>query len=238
MHHPLLEVRGVSAGYGQVKVLTDLSLEVAPGSITALLGANGAGKTTLMRVISGLISTTSGEVVFDGASIGRTPSSDRVDLGISLVPEGRLIFPEFTVEENLLIGAFTNRVRGRRAQLSQQMLDFFPRLRERHRQAGQTLSGGEQQMLAIARALMSEPRLLLLDEPSLGLAPQVVAQVFDKIQEVRRQGVTVFVVEQDVHATLEFADYAYVIENGVLQMEGTADDIREDPRVREAYLGF
>ena len=174
-----------------------------------------------MRVISGLIPTTAGDLIFDGQSIVRSPSSDRVDLGISLVPEGRLIFPEFTVEENLKIGAFVERVRGRRAELSRQMLELFPQLQERRRQSGQTLSGGEQQMLAIARALMSEPRLLLLDEPSLGLAPQIVAQVFDKIQEVRRNGVTVFIVEQDVHATLEFADYAYVIENGELQNRGT-----------------
>ena len=238
MNQPLLEVRGVSAGYGQVKVLRDLSLTVGEGSITALLGANGAGKTTLMRVISGLIPTTSGDLVFDGGSISRTPSSGRVDLGISLVPEGRLIFPEFSVEENLKVGAFLGRVRGRQAELARQMLDLFPRLRERRRQAGQTLSGGEQQMLAIARALMSEPRLLLLDEPSLGLAPQVVAQLFEKIREVRRNGVTVFIVEQDVHATLEFADYAYVIENGEMQIEGPAGDIREDPRVRESYLGL
>ena len=238
MNKPLLEVRGVSAGYGQVKVLRDLSLKVEEGSISALLGANGAGKTTLMRVISGLIPTTAGELVFDGRDISRMPSNGRVDLGISLVPEGRLIFPEFTVEENLKVGAFLGRVRGRQTELSRQMMELFPRLGERQRQAGQTLSGGEQQMLAIARALMSEPRLLLLDEPSLGLAPQVVAQVFDKIQEVRRNGVTVFIVEQDVHATLEFADYAYVVENGELQFEGPAGDIRENPRVRESYLGL
>ena len=238
MTKPLLEVRGVSAGYGQVQVLKDLSLTVEEGSITALLGANGAGKTTLMRVISGLIPTVSGELVFDGRNISRLASNGRVDLGISLVPEGRLIFPEFSVEENLKVGAFLARVRGRQAALSRQMMELFPRLRERQRQAGQTLSGGEQQMLAIARALMSEPRLLLLDEPSLGLAPQVVAQVFDKIQEVRRNGVTVFIVEQDVHATLEFADYAYVIENGELQIDGPAADIRENPKVREAYLGL
>lgn len=238
MNKPLLEVRCVSAGYGQVKVLNDLSLKVEEGSITALLGANGAGKTTLMRVISGLIPATAGDLVFDGRSIARTPSNNRVDLGISLVPEGRLVFPEFTVEENLKVGAFVGRVRGRQAELSRQMLELFPRLRERHRQAGETLSGGEQQMLVIARALMSEPRLLLLDEPSLGLAPQVVAQVFEKIREVRRNGVTVFIVEQDVRATLEFADYAYVIENGQLQIEGPAHDIREDPRVKESYLGL
>ena len=238
MNKPLLEVRGVSAGYGQVKVLKNLSLTVGEGSISALLGANGAGKTTLMRVVSGLIPTTAGALVFDGRDISRMPSNGRVDLGISLVPEGRLIFPEFTVEENLKVGAFLGRVRGRQAELSQQMMELFPRLGERRRQAGQTLSGGEQQMLAIARALMSEPRLLLLDEPSLGLAPQVVAQLFDKIREVRRNGVTVFIVEQDVHATLEFADYAYVVENGELQIEGPAGDIREDPRVRESYLGL
>jgi len=234
----LLEVKGISAGYGQVKVLKDLSLTVAEGSITALLGANGAGKTTLMRVISGIITATAGDLVFDGDSIGQVASSERVDRGISLVPEGRLIFPDFSVEENLKVGAYIKRVRGRQRELTLQMLEFFPRLNERRDQSGQTLSGGEQQMLAIARGLMSEPRLLLLDEPSLGLAPQLVAQVFEKIQEVRRQGVTVFIVEQDVRATLEFADYAYVIENGELQMQGKASDISEDPKVKESYLGL
>jgi len=238
MSSALLEVQGVSAGYGQVKVLKDLTLSVAEGSITALLGANGAGKTTLMRVISGIINPTNGDLAFDDQSIGRAPPSERVKRGISLVPEGRLIFPEFTVEENLKVGAYIERVRGKQSELAQQMLDFFPRLNERRGQSGQTLSGGEQQMLAIARALMSEPRLLLLDEPSLGLAPQLVAQVFEKIQEVRSNGVTVFIVEQDVRATLEFADYAYVIENGELQMQGAAADLKEDPKVKESYLGL
>ena len=238
MSKTLLEVKGISAGYGQVKVLKDLSLTVAEGSITALLGANGAGKTTLMRVVSGIITATAGDLVFDGDSIGQVASSERVDRGISLVPEGRLIFPEFSVEENLKVGAYIKRVRGRQSELMRQMLEFFPRLNERRNQSGQTLSGGEQQMLAIARGLMSEPRLLLLDEPSLGLGPQLVAQVFEKIQEVRRQGVTVFIVEQDVRATLEFADYAYVIENGELQMQGKASDISEDPKVKESYLGL
>ena len=238
MSDALLEVRGVSAGYGQVKVLKDLSLSVAEGSITALLGANGAGKTTLMRVISGIISATWGDLIFDGNSINQVASNERVNRGISLVPEGRLIFPEFTVEENLKVGAFVERVRAKQSELARQMLDFFPRLNERRGQPGQTLSGGEQQMLSIARGLMSEPRLLLLDEPSLGLAPQLVAAVFEKIQEVRGNGVTVFIVEQDVRATLEFADYAYVIENGELQMEGVASEVLENPKVKESYLGI
>ncbi len=238
MTNALLEVQGISAGYGQIKVLKDLTLSVAEGSITALLGANGAGKTTLMRVISGIITATAGDLMFDDNSIGHLPPSERVNRGISLIPEGRLIFPEFTVEENLKVGAFIERVRGKQSELARQMLDFFPQLNERRGQPGQTLSGGEQQMLAIARGLMSEPRLLLLDEPSLGLAPQLVAQVFEKIQEVRRNGVTVFIVEQDVRATLEFADYAYVIENGELQMQGAAPELKEDPKVKEAYLGL
>ncbi len=238
MSKALLEVNGIFAGYGQVKVLKDLSLTVAEGSITALLGANGAGKTTLMRVISGIITATAGDLVFDGQSLARVGSSERVDRGISLVPEGRLIFPEFSVVENLKVGAYIKRVRGKQTELARQMLEFFPRLNERRGQSGQTLSGGEQQMLAIARGLMSEPRLLLLDEPSLGLAPQLVAQVFEKIKEVRRNGVTVFIVEQDVRATLEFADYAYVIENGELQMQGEAGEVLEDPKVKESYLGL
>ena len=238
MSKSLLEVKGISAGYGQVKVLKDLSLNVEEGSITALLGANGAGKTTLMRVISGIITATAGDLVFDGQGIGQLPSNQRVDRGISLVPEGRLIFPEFSVDDNLKVGAFISRVRARQSELARQVLEFFPQLNERRGQLGETLSGGEQQMLAIARGLMSEPRLLLLDEPSLGLAPQLVAQVFEKIQEVRRNGVTVFIVEQDVRATLEFADYAYVIENGELQMQGEAAQIREDPKVKESYLGL
>ncbi len=238
MTDALLELKQVSAGYGEVKVLQNVSLTVRRGSITALIGANGAGKTTLMRVVSGLIPVSAGTLGFDGADITREPSSVRVERGISLVPEGRLIFPEFSVEENLKIGAYIKRVRGRQGELSKQMLGLFPRLEERRSQAGQTLSGGEQQMLAIARALMAEPRLLLLDEPSLGLAPQVVAQVFEKIQEVRAKGVTVFIVEQDVRSTLSFADYAYVIENGSLQMEGSAESVRENPKVKESYLGL
>ena len=238
MSDTLLELKNVSAGYGEVKVLKGVSLKVRRGSITALIGANGAGKTTLMRVVSGLIPVTQGTLALDAVDITREASSVRVDRGISLIPEGRLIFPDFSVEENLKIGGYISRVRSRQSELIKQMYRFFPRLEERRNQAGETLSGGEQQMLAIARGLMADPRLLLLDEPSLGLAPQVVAQVFEKIQEVRSKGVTVFIVEQDVRSTLAFADYAYVLENGELQLEGPAADVRENPKVKESYLGL
>ena len=238
MSDTLLELKNVSAGYGEVKVLKGVSLKVGRGSITALIGANGAGKTTLMRVVSGLIPVTQGTLALDAVDITREASSVRVERGISLIPEGRLIFPDFSVEENLKIGGYISRVRSRQSELIKQMYRFFPRLEERRNQAGETLSGGEQQMLAIARGLMADPRLLLLDEPSLGLAPQVVAQVFEKIQEVRSKGVTVFIVEQDVRSTLAFADYAYVLENGELQLEGPAADVRENPKVKESYLGL
>ncbi|MSP51436.1 MAG: ABC transporter ATP-binding protein [Alphaproteobacteria bacterium] len=238
MSDTLLELKNVSAGYGEVKVLKGVSLKVRRGSITALIGANGAGKTTLMRVVSGLIPVTQGTLALDAVDITREASSVRVERGISLIPEGRLIFPDFSVEENLKIGGYISRVRSRQSELIKQMYRFFPRLEERRNQAGETLSGGEQQMLAIARGLMADPRLLLLDEPSLGLAPQVVAQVFEKIQEVRSKGVTVFIVEQDVRSTLAFADYAYVLENGELQLEGPAADVRENPKVKESYLGL
>jgi branched-chain amino acid transport system ATP-binding protein len=238
MNDVLLDIRGVSAGYGEVGVLKNVSLRIARGSITALIGANGAGKSTLMRVISGVLPITAGSLVFNGKEISREPSSVRVACGISLVPEGRLIFPDFSVEENLRIGGYVKRVRRRQSELMKQMLEMFPQLKARRRQAGQTLSGGEQQMLALARSLMADPRLLLLDEPSLGLAPQVVVQVFEKVQQVRDKGVTVFIVEQDVNSTLSFADYAYVLENGQLQMEGPAAHVRKDFRVKEAYLGL
>ena len=233
----LLEVRGVSAGYGQVKVLKDLTLSVAEGSITALLGANGAGKTTLMRVISGIITATAGDLVFDGDSIGRLPSSERVNRGISLIPEGRLIFPEFSVEENLKVGAYIERVRGRQAELARQMLDLFPRLNERRRQAGQTLSGGEQQMLAIGRALMSNPKVLLLDEPTMGLSPVLVQEMARIIRGIHARGVPVVLVEQNAELALRLADYAYVLEIGSVALHGPAADLHANDHVRRAYLG-
>ena len=234
----LLKVREVSAGYGEVRILDGVSLDVAEGSITALLGSNGAGKTTLMRTLAGLLPLDHGSIAFAGAQIAGTAPHRRVERGIALVPEGRLIFPEFSVEENLKVGAVVPHARAAAEARIEEMFALFPRLRERRRQAGGTLSGGEQQMLALARGLMSGPRLLLLDEPSLGLAPTVAADLFEMIVRVRGRGVTVFVVEQDIHATLAIADSAYVMENGRIALAGTGAELLENPSVKEAYLGL
>ena len=234
----LLELDELSSGYGDVSVIKGLSLEVSSGSITALVGSNGAGKTTLMQTISGLLPLTEGSVIFDGENISEAPPHRRVELGLALVPEGRLIFPEFTVEENLRIGGIIPRARSNRTRLIKEMFDLFPRLQERRWQAGGTLSGGEQQMLALARGLMSEPRLLLLDEPSLGLAPNVTQLLFEMVGRVREEGVTVFIVEQDIRSTLEISDHGYVIENGRIVMNGTGSELLDDETVRTAYLGI
>ena len=237
MSDPLLTVDRLAAGYGQMQVLHDVSLTIVAGSITALIGSNGAGKTTLMRALSGLIPATAGRIEFHGSDITDAPASSRVEQGISLVPEGRLVFPVFSVEENLKVGGYIPRIRARRSELMARMFESFPRLADRRRQLGQMLSGGEQQMLAIARAQMAGPRLLLLDEPSLGLAPQMVAQMFQKIAGVRDAGATVFIVEQKVASTLKLADHAYVMENGRVTMNGLARQILTDPAVKSAYLG-
>ncbi len=237
MSDPLLTVDRLAAGYGQMQVLHDVSLTIVAGSITALIGSNGAGKTTLMRALSGLIPATAGRIEFHGSDITDAPASSRVEQGISLVPEGRLVFPVFSVEENLKVGGYIPRIRARRNELMARMFESFPRLADRRRQLGQMLSGGEQQMLAMARAQMAGPRLLLLDEPSLGLAPQMVAQMFQKIAGVRDAGATVFIVEQKVASTLKLADHAYVMENGRVTMNGLARQILTDPAVKSAYLG-
>ncbi len=238
MSTPLLRLAGLAAGYGEIEVLHDLSIDVRAGSITALLGSNGAGKTTMMRCISGLIPQTRGSLEFAGDAIHALAACHRVARGIALVPEGRMIFPDFSVEENLQIGAFTPRARAHRHRLYETVYAQFPILKERRRQPAGTLSGGEQQMLALARGLMSEPRLILLDEPSLGLAPLVVTQLFKIVQAIRASGLTVFIVEQNVHRTLDIADYVYVIENGRLVTQGSGDVIKSDPYVRQAYLGL
>ena len=234
----MLDIADLSAGYGEVRVLDDVSLDVARDSITALVGSNGAGKTTLMRTVAGLLPATKGGILFDGADLARAAPHDRVARGLSLVPEGRLIFPGFSVEENLRIGATAAHAKPRLASRIEEMYALFPILERRRRQPGGTLSGGEQQMLAIARGLMSCPRLLLLDEPSLGLAPAVAQSLFETIVRIRDTGVTVFIVEQDIRSTLEIADTAYVLENGRIVMLGRAADLLEDPQVRQAYLGL
>jgi branched-chain amino acid transport system ATP-binding protein len=234
----MLRATGIEAGYGDIRILQGIAVEMATGSITALVGANGAGKTTLMRTLSGLLPATAGSIELAGRDITRMKPSDRVEAGIALVPEGRLIFADFTVEENLIVGAFAARVRRQCRQTLPEIYERFPVLAERRHQKGGTLSGGEQQMLAIGRGLMSRPRLLLLDEPSLGLAPMVVAELFRTVLAISHGGITVAIVEQNVRSTLEIADHAYVIENGRIAMQGPGRVLVADPRVREAYLGL
>ena len=233
-----LQLKELSSGYGDVPIIKGLSLEVNSGSITALVGSNGAGKTTLMKTISGLLPVMDGEIFLDGEAISGTMPYRRVGLGLSLVPEGRLVFPEFSVEENLKIGAITPRAQPDRTARTEEMFELFPRLKERRNQAGGTLSGGEQQMLAIARGLMSVPRMLLLDEPSLGLAPNIAKFLFEMVVRVKESGVTIFIVEQDIRSTLEIADHGYVIENGQIVTEGLGSDLLVDEAIKTAYLGI
>ncbi len=234
----LLDLQAVSSGYGEVQILDGVSLEVGTGSITALVGSNGAGKTTLMRAIAGLLPLSAGRILLDGVDIGQAPTHRRIELGLALVPEGRQILPDFSVEENLNIGAIAPHARPERQRRIDEMFELFPRLQERRGQAGGTLSGGEQQMLALARGMMAGPRLLLLDEPSLGLAPIVVEQLFGVIPRIREAGVTVFIVEQDVRSSLELADTAYVMENGRIVQTGPAARLLDDSSIKEAYLGL
>jgi branched-chain amino acid transport system ATP-binding protein len=213
-------------------------LHVPARGITALVGSNGAGKTTLLRTVAGLLAPTAGAIVYDGTPVDGWPSSRRVAGGIVLVPEGRLIFPHFTVEENLRIAAYAPKARGRFRDTLAEVYALFPRLKERRGQLGGLLSGGEQQMLAIGRGLMALPRLLLLDEPTLGLAPVMAQQIFELIGTLRATGLSILLAEQDVRTTLTIADWAYVLENGAAAMAGPASEIRDDPRLRSAYLGL
>ncbi len=238
MTAPILSVERVHSGYGEIRVLHGVSLQVAAGSVTALLGSNGAGKTTLLRGIAGLLAVSQGHILYQGTDITALRASARVNEGIALVPEGRLIFGDFTVEENLLVGAFSQRARADRVALLEELYGRYPLLRERRRQLGGTLSGGQQQILAIARGLMSRPRLLLLDEPSLGLAPQMVAELFETVRAISATGVTVLIVEQNVRATLELADWAFVLENGQIMLSGSAAKLLADDGVQRVYLGL
>jgi branched-chain amino acid transport system ATP-binding protein len=235
---PLLAGEGLVAGYGNVLVVHGVALGAAEGEITALVGANGAGKTTLMRALAGVLPLRAGALGFAGRAIERLRAHGRVEAGLVLVPEGRLIFPHMTVEENLRIGAINRRARPALAAALDEVYALFPRLLERRRQLGGTLSGGEQQMLALGRGLMAKPRLLLLDEPTLGLAPIVTRLIFETLARLRAAGLTILLAEQDVAQTLAIADRAYVLENGRIALEGTGTALLDDPRVKAAYLGL
>jgi len=234
-----LSVQSVSAFYGDSRALWDVSFDVQKGQLVTLLGANGAGKTTTLRTICGLL-PVAGEsrVVYDGQVITGLPTHRVADLGITLVPEGRQLFPKMTVEENLVLGSYLKRAKAKRSQNLARVYDLFPRLAERRSQLAETLSGGEQQMVAVGRGLMQDPEMIMFDEPSLGLAPILVSEIFRVVQELNRQGLTIFLVEQNVHHCLKIADYCYVIENGRVVQHGTGADLEADPKVREAYLGF
>ncbi|MBN9789658.1 MULTISPECIES: ABC transporter ATP-binding protein [unclassified Pseudonocardia] len=233
----LLEMTGVGAHYGRIQALHEISLTVNEGEVVTLIGANGAGKTTTMRVVSGLRPLSSGSITFDGDDISTLRADLRVVRGISQAPEGRGIFPGMTVLENLDMGAYTRRDRKELPAELDRIFELFPRLAERRSQVGGTLSGGEQQMLAIGRALMAKPRLLLLDEPSMGLAPQFIAQIFRIVSEINRQGVTVLLVEQNAQQALSRAHRAYVLESGRIVRSGTGADLLADPAIKDAYLG-
>lgn len=234
----MLEVRGVDVFYGDVQVLWDVSFEVKKGEIVALIGANGSGKTTSLATISALLKPRKGSVTYEGQPIHTRAPHDMVNLGIAHVPEARRLFSDMTVRENLLLGALTPEAKKSRPEMLEKVFTIFPRLKEREKQQAGTLSGGEQQMAAIARGLMSKPRLLMLDEPSLGLAPILVADIFRVIKEVHADGVTVLLVEQNVFRTLEIADRAYVLGNGRIVLEGSGAALLADDHVRKAYLGL
>jgi branched-chain amino acid transport system ATP-binding protein len=234
----VLELKGVTAGYGHFTALWDVTLRVTQGEAVAVVGPNGAGKTTLLRVISGVIAPRSGALVFEGASLGGRPAHEVVAHGIAHVPEGRRLFPALTVADNLRMGAFLPKARAAYPESLERVYALFPVLRERHRQRAGSLSGGEQQMLAIGRALMSRPKLILFDEPSMGLAPVMVLRLFDLIRRVREEGYTILVVEQNVRQVLKLADRAYLLEVGRIRMEGRADELAEQDFIRKAYVGL
>jgi branched-chain amino acid transport system ATP-binding protein len=233
----MLELKSVDAGYGSFQALFGVSLEVNAGEAVGVIGPNGAGKTTLMRVISGLIRPSAGTITFEGNDIVRTPEHRIVSLGIAHVPENRRLFPRLTVEDNLKMGAFMPEARARFAERLAVVFDLFPRMKERRNQLAGTMSGGEQQMCAIGRAMMSNPKLLLLDEPSAGLAPVVVQQVFELVKRIRASGLTVLIVEQNVQQVLKVVDRAYLLEAGTIRASGTSAEMLASDTVKEAYLG-
>jgi branched-chain amino acid transport system ATP-binding protein len=233
----MLTLENISVNYGAIEALTGVSMRVEQGEVVTLIGANGAGKTTTLRTITGLLEPTEGRITFEGQEIGGMATHRLVARGISMSPEGRGVFANLTVRENLQMGAYLKNNKREITEDMERAFTMFPRLKEREAQKAGTLSGGEQQMLAMGRALMSRPRLLLLDEPSLGLAPLVVHTIFEAIDEIRSKGTTILLVEQNAHAALKHSDRAYVLETGQIVMEGPSKDLAADPRVKEAYLG-
>jgi len=235
---PILEVRGIDVFYGDVQVLWDLSFSVGTGEIVALIGANGAGKSTTLKTVSGILKPRGGEILYQGAPLTERAAWDLVELGIAHVPEARRLFIEMSVEENLDMGALRGEAKRKREQTKEQVFTIFPRLQERRRQIAGTLSGGEQQMVAIGRGLMSLPALMMFDEPSLGLAPILVQEIFNVVRRIRDEGTTVLIVEQNVRQTLAIADRAYVLATGKVEMQGAGKDLLNDPHVKAAYLGI
>jgi branched-chain amino acid transport system ATP-binding protein len=233
----MLTLENISVSYGAIRALKGVSMHVEQGEVVTLIGANGAGKTTTLRSITGLLAPTEGRILFEGAEISGKPTHQLVARGISMSPEGRGVFANLTVRENLHMGAYLKKNKSEINHDLERGFRMFPRLKERESQKAGTLSGGEQQMLAMARALMSRPRLLLLDEPSLGLAPLVVHTIFEAIDEIRGEGTTILLVEQNAHAALKHSDRAYVLETGRIVMEGASKELAADPRIKEAYLG-
>jgi branched-chain amino acid transport system ATP-binding protein len=233
----MLTIENISVSYGAIEALTGVSMHVEKGEVVTLIGANGAGKTTTLRTITGLLEPSEGRIMFEGEEISGMATHKLVARGISMSPEGRGVFANLSVRENLQMGAYLKKNKAEIAEDMERAFRMFPRLKEREAQKAGTLSGGEQQMLAMGRALMSRPRLLLLDEPSLGLAPLVVHTIFEAIDEIRSKGTTILLVEQNAHAALKHSDRAYVLETGTIVMEGPSAELAADPRIKEAYLG-
>ena len=234
----MLEIRGLTAGYGDVTVLWDVSLTVPKGEIVALVGSNGMGKTTLLRAISGVVRPAAGSIRLNGRELAGLPAHAVASLGVAHVPEGRQLFPQMTVQENLVIGSYLPAAKVNRAQTIERVFGLFPRLRERQAQLAGSLSGGEQQMAAIGRGLMLRPDLLMLDEPSLGLSPLMVQEIFATVTRLRGEGMTILLVEQNVQQALRLAQTAYVLENGRITLHGRASDLLQDPKVHSTYLGL
>jgi len=233
-----LQVNGIDVCYGDVQVIFDLSLRVEEGEVVSIIGGNGAGKSTLLKTVSGLLEPTKGEILFENQSIQGSPPEDIVERGIIQVPEGRRLFSLMSVKDNLIVGAYNSRADKVKEETLEQVYQMFPRLKEREGQMAMTLSGGEQQMVAIARGLMAKPKILMLDEPSLGLAPILIKMIFETVRTIAEQGTTVLLVEQDVKHSLSLSDRGYVLEHGRIVLEGQARDLLDDPHIKTAYLGI